>query len=383
MPNARRILLVEGSGRGFLTQYTHALAAGLSEQGHDVRLVSGRRDELANWRIPFDKHACFSGGVHGWWNVARQVRAFRPHVVHLQWVDNPLAALSLVLWLKRLGIATVYTPHNLLPHRWRWLSTPVYRALFHAVDTVIARDEKIAWGLEEILALPQRRIAHLPGSPNFMACPDKPRTPLPELESPEDGEFRVLFFGHGSGRKGLSDFLASLPRQNWPKGFHFIVAGEGVARGVDSEAIAKASKTCRLTVINRYIAPEFVANLFESADLMVMPYVKLCKSPLLDLAAAFMLPVLRSNRVEGANFVEGVHGATLAETGAAEMRAEILRLATDPQQLSGMRTAMQAGEPLSLSVHRLARGHSLLYSRLLPASAGETLRHATVSRQKV
>lgn len=380
MSHRRRILLVEGSGRGFLTQYAHALAAGLTDLGHVVRMVSGQRDELANWPIGFDKQACFSGGLRGWWNVARQVRDFRPDVVHLQWVDNPVAALALVLWLKRLGIGTIYTPHNLLPHRWRWLSTPGFRALFHTVDRVVARDDKIAWGLEEILALPSARIVNLPGSPNFMACPDKPRLPLPELASKQTGEFRVLFFGHGSGRKGLSDFLASLPQQDWPQGFHFIVAGEGVARGIDRQAIESASRTCRLTVINRYIAPEYVAGLFENSDLMVMPYVKRCKSPLLDLAAAFTLPVLRSDRVEGARFIEGIHGFTEATLLSGQMRAEILRLYKNPGRLTQARAAMQAGETLPMSVRRLADGHSLLYSKLNRIAMGQTPASAGTQR---
>ncbi|NOX73123.1 MAG: glycosyltransferase family 4 protein [Alphaproteobacteria bacterium] len=364
MPQMRRILLVEGSGRGFLTQYTHALATGLSELGHDVRLVTGLRDELANWKIGFEKRASFTGGFRGWLNVARQVREFRPHVVHLEWVDNPLAALALVLWLKRLGIGTVYTPHNLLPHRWRWLSTPGFRALFHTVDRVVARDDKIAWGLEEILSLPPQRIVNLPGSPNFIACPDNPRLPLPELAQKHTDEFRVLFFGHGSGRKGLSDFLAALPQQDWPQGFHFVVAGEGVLRSADRVALREAAKTCRLTVIDRYIAPEYVAGLFEAADLMVMPYVKQCKSPLLDLAAAFKLPVLRSDRVEGAHFIEGVHGFTLSDPASATLRAEIIGLHENAGRLAHARAAMQAGEALPMSVQRLARGHSQLYANL-------------------
>lgn len=383
MPHRRRILLVEGSGRGFLTQYAHALATGLSELGHEVRMVSGQRDELASWPVVFDKRACFVGGLRGWSNVARQVREFRPHVVHLQWVDNPIAALALVLWLKRLGVGAVYTPHNLLPHRWRWLSIPGFRALFHTVDRVVARDDKIAWGLEEILALPPARIVNLPGSPNFMACPDKPRMPLPELAGKRADEFRVLFFGHGSGRKGLSDFLASLPRQSWPQRFHFIVAGEGVARGIDREALHKASKTCRLTVINRYIAPECVAGLFEGADLMVMPYVKRCKSPLLDLAAAFTLPVLRSDRVEGAHFIEGVHGFTQSASDASSMRCAIIQIHQNPGRLARARAAMQGEETLPMSVRRLAHGHSLLYSRLARVGAVQAQTDTKTQRLKV
>ena len=50
MSEALRILLIEGSGRGFLSHYVHALALGLCEAGHTVRLVTGRRDELRGWR---------------------------------------------------------------------------------------------------------------------------------------------------------------------------------------------------------------------------------------------------------------------------------------------------------------------------------------------
>ncbi len=383
MPHSRRILLVEGSGRGFLTQYAHALASGLSEIGHEVLMVSGQRDELANWPVSFAKKACFTPGLRGWWNVAGQVRKFRPDIVHLQWVDNPIGALMLVLWLKRVGVGTVYTPHNLLPHRWRWLSTPGFGALFHTVDRVVARDEKIAWGLEEILALCPQRIVNLSGSPNFMACPGQPRLALPELGKKQENEFRVLFFGHGSGRKGLSDFLASLAQQNWPEGFHFIIAGEGVARSVDELALERAAKTCRLSVINRYIAPECVAGLFETANLMVMPYVKRCKSPLLDLAAAFSLPVLRSARVEGANFIEGVHGFTRPVLSAQTIKDEIIKLYKTRTSLAKARAAMQAQETVSLSIQKLARSHSLLYSKISQLEAAKTRPGAKAAPQKI
>lgn len=78
-----RILMVEGSGRGFLSHYAHALARGLLEAGHEVRLVTGRRDELGAWSVPFAKKACLSAGWRGWLCLAREVIAYRPQVVHL------------------------------------------------------------------------------------------------------------------------------------------------------------------------------------------------------------------------------------------------------------------------------------------------------------
>lgn len=382
MTDKHRILLVEASGRGFLAQYAHALASGLTELGHEVRMVSGLRDELAGWPISFDKRACLSAGPGGWLCLARHVREFRPHVVHMQWVDNPFVALAFVLWLKRRGIRSVYTPHNLLPHRRRWLSIPGFRLLVHTMDQVVARDDNIAWGLEEILSLPPERIACLPGSPNLMAHPNAPRAPLRELTARKAWEFRVLFFGHGSGRKGLANLLETLASHKWPDRFHFVIAGEGVLRGTDGKTLRKASASCRLTVINRYIEPECVADLFESSDLMVMPYVKRCKSPLLDLAAAFRLPVLRSGRVEGARFVEGVHGFTRRFLNGRDLHAELVNLFENRIVLTQAQAAMNREESLLTSINRLARGHDRLYARLSRQEEAQHVVKAAVARIK-
>ncbi|GAB4344399.1 MAG: hypothetical protein Kow006_00310 [Gammaproteobacteria bacterium] len=361
-----RILLVEGSGRGFLNQYAHALALGLHEQGHEVDLVTGRRDELAGWSVPFRKRACLPDGITAWLCLAREVARWRPQVVHLQWVNNPWAALLFVRWARARGVHVVYTPHNLLPHRGRWLLMPAYRALYGAVDRIIARDRHIAWGLEELLGVANQQVVSIPGSPNLVAHPDAPRRAIEGLAAREEGEFRLLFFGHGCRRKGLRLLLRWLASRRWPCALHLVVAGEGVLASIAPEALEALSGRVKVSVISRYVEPEEVPELFAQADLLLMPYIKQCKSPLTDLAAGFGLPVLRSDRVEGAWFVEGRHGLTLPHDDPGAWIETLSLLAAERWRLEPLRDKLAKEESVPHAVSRLAQSHDALYRSLAP-----------------
>jgi glycosyltransferase involved in cell wall biosynthesis len=373
----RRILLVEGSGRGFLCHYAHALAFGLAELGHGVALVTGRRDELSAWDIPFAKSICLDNGFASWLCLAREVRGFKPDAVHFQWVGQPLLASLFVLWLKRLGIGVVYTPHNLLPHRRRWLSTPFFHLFYRLVDKIVARDPHLAWGLEEMLGVGKDRIALLPGSPNLLAHPMAPKKPILELPERRQNEIRLLYFGHGSSRKGLGQLLEALEMLKGDKRLHLIVAGEGVLREKESRALKQLASHVRVTAISRYVEADEVGGLFENCDLMVMPYAKQCKSPLTDLAAAFRLPVLRTDRVEAACFADGVHGYTI-ESGKPELLARAIEECVYPPTMSALREELAREETVLAAMARLAQAHVHLYESLIEErsqAALEGVRH--------
>lgn len=360
----RRILLVEGSGRGFLCHYGHALGLGLFELGHDVELMTGSRDELAAWKLPFAKSACLGQGMAGWTCLAKKVRAFKPDIVHFQWVGQPLLASLFAFWLKRLGIGVVYTPHNLLPHRRRWLSTPFFHLFYRLADRIVARDAHLAWGLEELLGVGAERIAALPGSPNLLAHPMAPRMKIAELPARKASEIRLLYFGHGSQRKGLGQLLAALERLKDDARLHLIVAGEGVLRQGETEGLENLAKHLRITVIGRYIEAGEVADLFQNCDLMIMPYEKQCKSPLTDLAGAFRLPILRTDRVQAAYFVDGVHGFTIPG-GNPYILARAIDDSIHPVTLNGLREELAGEETVEAAIARLSQAHAALYDEMI------------------
>lgn len=355
-----RVLLVEASGRGFLSHYTHALAYGLHRAEADVHLLTGKRDELSGWPVPFEKQACLESGYRGWRCVRRQIQQVQPDIVHLQWVDNPLQAIRLVRWAQRRGIKVIYTPHNILPHERRWLLMPAFKVLYQSLDCVVARDKHLVWALDELLDTPRDQVTLLPGSPNFLALQPPADTACPPLQKKQPGEHRLLFFGHGCPRKGLDQLLATVACHDWPSRMHLVVAGEGVVEGVPASLLQAAKRAMKFTLIDRYVAPGEVASLFRDADLLLMPYIKQCKSPLLDLAAALRLPVLRSERVQGADFVEGVHGVTFSHGDHDAME----RWLKQTEWQNDVRKRLEAlGDPLA-SVDALANGHGKLYRSL-------------------
>ena len=116
----------------------------------------------------------------------------------------------------------------------------------------------------------------------------------------------------------------------------------------------------RLTLIDRYLASDEVAVLFQDADLLLMPYIKLCKSPLLDLAAALRLPVLRSDRVQGADFREGLHGFTFSHTDLESMG----NLLKEMGWLENVKRNLGFLDDPVVAINRLADGHKRLYLRI-------------------
>jgi glycosyltransferase involved in cell wall biosynthesis len=355
-----RVVVIEGSGRGFLCQYAHALVLGLHALGRDVTLIMGCRDELADFPVGVPKERCNLPGVWGWFCLSLRMVRMRPDIVHIQWIDRPFLAYLFIKLVQMLGAKVVYTPHNILPHRLRWLSTPMYRWVYHAVDRVVARDTNIAWGLEELMALPEHRICHVPGSPNLMAHPEVQGDVLPDLPALVDGEFRMLFFGHGSSRKGLAPLLDAVNATDWPEQVHLVVAGEGVAHEV-SERLAGTENRMKVTVIDQYVPPRAVSTLFRSVDALLLPYQKQCKSPLLDLAAAFCVPVLRTDRVEGSSFVEGRHGRTIDHDQFTAFVQAMKEWCCNPCLLEPMRDTLAKDAALEQTCRALAERHASMY----------------------
>jgi glycosyltransferase involved in cell wall biosynthesis len=369
MRGTGRVLIIEGSGRGFLSHYAHALALGLHQRGHEVRLVTAQGDELAGWEAPFERRAILCPGVAGWLKLRREVRAFNPDVVHFQWLSDPVAAAIFVRWVQRRGAVALYTPHNLLPHRGRWVTMPLFRRLYRVFDRVVVRDASMRWAASEFLDLDPDRMSMALGSPNIIAHPQAPRRLPTELPPRQPGEVRALHFGHGNPRKGLEPLLSALVRMDCPETLHLVLAGQGVARGIAPEVIAAARGKLRLSIIDRYLRPEEIGGLFTDIDLLTMPYTKLCRSPILDLAAAFSTPVLRTARVEATEFDDGVHGVTIEGGDFLGFAAALTSLAAEPEALRSMRLALRYCPDFAASVERLAATHGDIYARAAESGA--------------
>ena len=152
-----------------------------------------------------------------------------------------------------------------------------------------------------------------------------------------------------------------------------MVAGEGVLAGVTEDLHVNARTRLRISVIDRYLRPPEVKHLFSEGDLLLLPYRKRCKSPLTDLAAAFGVPVLRSDRVQGAGFRDGEHGLTYPH-GRPELLAGLLSgLALDRSALESLGGGDRRRESVQTAIQRLTDGHRRVYRDTLTAAEAPAL----------
>lgn len=137
----------------------------------------------------------------------------KPDVVHLQWSLAPPLDGAWVRALRRTGVSTVYTAHNVVPHETRpwhsrfhgWLHGSAGRVIVHSHAT---RDRLVDLGGADpdavrIVRMPADETRDVPDRAEARASlvpPIGPKVPL------------VLFFGHVRRYKGLEVLLDAVPR---------------------------------------------------------------------------------------------------------------------------------------------------------------------------
>ena len=121
-----------------------------------------------------------------------------------------------------------------------------------------------------------------------------------------------------------------------------------------------------------------VRDIDEADAILVLGTDPLHSSPILDLAAAFRLPVLRSDRVEGAGFRDGVHGVTVAFGSVEALRDALSDLTAEPSPLPDLRGALAREESVAAAIRRLSGSHVRMYADARAAMAASSRKGRTL-----
>ncbi len=268
----------------------------------------------------------------------RQILATRPDGVHFTaphlW--NPL----LLLALRRAGIPTVHTVHDLDPHSgagygrllypWNWL---VLRLAGHIlVHSSAARARLIAQGMAP------GRVTHTPLLHLFLSHANEQRLSQARLSAPcANGP--ILFFARIEAYKGVGVLVAAMRQlQAEQPDVTAIIAGKG-----DIGAVAPGALPGNIEVRNHLIEDDEAIELFTRCSLVVLPYVDASQSALVAAAYFFGKPVIVTRAGALPEYViEGQTGWVIPPRDAPALAACMRTALSDPLLLARMGQAGRA-----------------------------------------
>jgi len=214
-------------------------------------------------------------------NFLKTIRKENPDVIHFQNAYSFWASAFLPFLARKYKIIT--TLHDVEPHLgYKRLDKMVARS-FHLrySHCFIVHCEKEK---EKLVALGiKKKIYTIPhGDYSFFTRYSKKN--VEERDA-------VLFFGNTAPYKGLEYLLKAMPliTKKLPNA-KIIIAGKG-----DLKRYAKLITPSNIEVYNKFIPNEEVAELFQMAKVIALPYIEATQSGIIPIAYAFKKPVVTTS----------------------------------------------------------------------------------------
>jgi glycosyltransferase involved in cell wall biosynthesis len=355
-------------------QYTADLANRQRLAGAEVHLVTTRRAPLDRYAPGITLHTPTQTGDSGFspdafrpqdlGRLQSVVRKLQPNLVHITgphlW--NPL----LLSGLRRAGIPTVHTLHDLHPH-----TGAPYGRLLYLWNGWIQR------GTSHLLVhgrCHERELVRQGLDPSRLTC-----TPLTHLfvghaealrleTAPPKVRYEpwILFLGRIEAYKGL-DLLIKAARRVDPEQVRVTIAGPGNLEGLVQREIP-----ANVEVRNHLIGDDEAMDLFSRCGLLVLPYIEASQSALVAAAYCFCKPVIVTNVGALPEYVQDDRSQTatgwITAPGNAQALARLMQNAIeDPGRLARMGLAGRSW------YERNRRTEGSVLRQMYAALAGRTL----------
>jgi glycosyltransferase involved in cell wall biosynthesis len=321
--------------RGGIAHYTTSLAQALKSSGHDIQMISYRRQYPAFLypgqsdkdpsAEPFRVDAQYPlDPLYPWtWNqTAATVKSSQPDLVLVQWWTTFWApAYTALVHKLRKHVPVVYVIHNVLPHEakpWdRWLARLALQK-GHAFIVQAPHERQKLLGL-----IPKARVSYctLPIYQRFSEQKIPKEIARRQLGVPVDCPM-FLFFGIVRPYKGLKHLVEAMARVNAPA--HLLIAGEfWDDLAPYRKQIEQLGIQARITIISKYVPNEEAHILFSAADALVAPYVDGTQSAAVGVALGYGLPIVATEKI-ASGIDAGAEGVHIVRAGDAEGLADAM-----------------------------------------------------------
>jgi len=189
-----------------------------------------------------------------------------------------------VRWFRRSGVQCIIECHNIFPHERSPLDGLLVRFALSTADQLITHSAKDREDLLAVLPGKEVSVSPLPSLNEFSSRGANKRSGR-----------TILFFGKVRKYKGLDVLLAAIPKVLSQVDCKLIVVGE-FYDPIEKyqQLIRRHNLESHVHIDNRYVPNEEVVQIFERADVLVLPYVSASQSGVARIALSNALPVIAS-----------------------------------------------------------------------------------------
>lgn len=314
------------------------LAKGLCRHASVFSLLSEHSESLAAWEtsgMEYDlipTYTNLSGVIYSLMNkmtfkkIAETIRSKNPDILifPMFYTWNPFIQREMT------NIPSIVAVHDPIPHP--GILSQFYRLLedysIRHADRCLIFSEGLLNAMETrsvpknlIDVIPLGELNHSSGSPIKKDEAFAQKTSTSKKKT-------LLFFGRITAYKGLDILLKAYRQIANRTDLNMIIAGSGSLLRY-STIIKELSN---IEVINRWIDERDIQELFERADIVVLPYTSASQSGVIALAASHGLPVI-STRTGGISeqITDGHNGLLVTPGSIVELRDAIIKLLNSPE----------------------------------------------------
>ena len=299
--------------RGGIAHYTTLLTQALRSHGHEVLLVSFRR-QYPQWLYPGKSDRDPSQQAmqieaefildplspSSWGQTRRRIAEFGPQQVVINWWTTfwGPAFASLASRLRKDGLPVTFLIHNVMPHEakpWdRWMA----RWALSSGSSYIVQTEGEQERLRDLLPQARPVLTAHPIYDMFAAQRMDRASARAGLGLPAEG-YVLLFFGIVRRYKGLGVLLQAMARPELSAMQPvLLVAGEFCEdKSRYMEQVQTFGLSTQVRTEDRYIPNEELPLFFSAANLLVAPYTGGTQSGAVKMAMGFGLPCVISRQL--------------------------------------------------------------------------------------
>jgi glycosyltransferase involved in cell wall biosynthesis len=293
--------------RGGISHYTTLLCRALRTR-HDVRfyalyrqypnLLFPGKTQIDRSKVSLEvaHQACVdSVNPYTWVATAVRIARYRPDVILYSWWHPFFApAFGTIARLARLigGSPSCFLCHNALPHESTRIDRMLLRYAFSSGRVFITHSRQ---DYADLKALRPRAIVHRNPHPTYeaFAADQVLPTSAAKQQLGLEGKRVLLFFGFVREYKGLDVLLEAMDELDAGQGYHLVIVGEFYEDPQKYRGRLDALRERgQLTLVDRYVPNEEVPLYFSAADIVMVPYLSATQSGVIQIAYAFLKPVV-------------------------------------------------------------------------------------------